>query len=64
MPGNQDLSMLLTVRDVTRLLHIHSNTARRWGNQGILQTYRINSRGDRRFVSNDVYRLRSELRNL
>ena len=61
MLGNQSIPNLLTIREVTQLLHIHDNTARRWADKGILQTFRINSRGDRRFFSNDVYRLRGEL---
>ena len=61
MIRNKSVPILLTVREVTQLLHIHDNTARRWGDQGIFQTFRINSRGDRRFKSGDVYQLRDEL---
>ena len=56
--------ILLTTREVTQLLNIHDSTARRWGDKGIIQTFRINSRGDRRFISDDVYRLRHELKTL
>jgi excisionase family DNA binding protein len=61
MFGNKSIPILLTVREVARTLYIHDNTARRWGDQGILQTLRINNRGDRRFLRDDVYRLRNEL---
>ena len=45
---------LLTVGQVARLLHIHPNTVRRWSRKGILEYYRISSRGDRRFRKEDV----------
>jgi excisionase family DNA binding protein len=45
---------LLTVGQVARLLHIHPNTVRRWSNKGILKSYRISKRGDRRFRKEDV----------
>jgi excisionase family DNA binding protein len=45
---------MLTASDVSRLLNIHINTVRRWANKGLLKTYRIGSRGDRRFWSEDI----------
>lgn len=45
---------MLTIREVTQLLHIHSNTLRRWSDQGIIKVYRINRRGDRRFRREDI----------
>ena len=48
---------LLTVGQVARLLHIHPNTVRRWSNKGILESYRICGRGDRRFKKEDVNQL-------
>ena len=45
---------LLTVGQVARLLHIHPNTVRRWSNKGILESYRICDRGDRRFRKEDI----------
>jgi excisionase family DNA binding protein len=47
-------SSMLTVREVSQLLHVHSNTLRRWTDQGILKAYRIGPRGDRRFRAEDV----------
>lgn len=47
---------MLSIRDVARLLHIHVNTARRWSDQGILKSYRITRRGDRRFRQEDIAR--------
>lgn len=45
---------MLTVGDVARLLHIHINTVRRWSDQGIIKSYRITRRGDRRFKREDM----------
>jgi len=45
---------MLTVREVSQLLHVHSNTLRRWTEQGIIKAYRIGPRGDRRFRAEDV----------
>ena len=56
MVTDNQLGPLLTVRDVARLLHIHSNTVRRWSDQGIIRSYRISRRGDRRFKQNDIAR--------
>lgn len=50
---NQTSSML-TVREVSQLLHVHSNTLRRWTEQGIIRAYRIGPRGDRRFRAADI----------
>ena len=49
-----DLEAMLTTGDVARVLNLHINTVRRWSNQGILKTYRIGLRGDRRFRREDV----------
>lgn len=45
---------MLTVREVANLLHVHVNTIRRWSNRGLLKSYQINERGDRRFRQVDV----------
>ncbi len=47
------LGGMLTVREVSQLLHVHSNTLRRWSDQGIIKAYRIGPRGDRRFRAED-----------
>ena len=49
-----DSTSLLTVAQVARLLHIHPSTVRRWSSNGILASYRICARGDRRFRKEDV----------
>ena len=44
--ANKDL---LTAGEAAEFLNVHVNTVRRWSNEGILPSYRIGSRGDRRF---------------
>ena len=51
---NNDINPMLTTSDVARILNVHINTVRRWSNQGILKSYRIGSRGDRRFKKEDI----------
>ena len=48
---------MLTIREVAYILCINSSTVRRWSNKGLLRTYRIGSRGDRRFKREDVTNL-------
>ena len=57
---NSEISPMLTTSDVARLLNVHINTVRRWSNRGILKTYRIGSRGDRRFDHKDVEQFLSQ----
>ena len=59
---DNQLVPLLTVREVSRLLHIHINTVRRWSARGIVKAYRINARGDRRYRLQDIDNLLSELK--
>lgn len=56
MVFSNEAESLLTVREVAQLLHIHNNTVRRWSDEGLLKTYRISRRGDRRFKREDVNR--------
>ncbi|MCR4394797.1 MAG: helix-turn-helix domain-containing protein [Dehalococcoidales bacterium] len=60
---NDELGPMLTVREVAHLLHVHSNTVRRWSDRGLLKAYRITSRGDRRFRKEDVLRFLEEQNN-
>ncbi|HXY75085.1 MAG TPA: helix-turn-helix domain-containing protein [Dehalococcoidales bacterium] len=52
---------MLTTREVAKLLHVHPNTLRRWADKGIIETYRITTRGDRRFRSDDIVRFISTM---
>ena len=47
-------NVMLTTRDVARLLNVDMNTVRRWTNKGILKAYRVGPRRDRRFVQDDI----------
>jgi len=57
---DNQMSNMLTVREVARLLHVHPNTLRRWSNAGRIKVYRITPRGDRRFRRQDVARFLAE----
>ena len=46
--------VMLTTSDVAQLLGLHPNTVRRWNKKGILKSYCITPRGDRRFRREDV----------
>lgn len=45
---------MLSVGDVSQLLGVHPNTARHWSEMGILKSYRIGPRRDRRFRLEDI----------
>ena len=51
---NNYVDPMLTTSEVARILSVHINTVRRWSNQGVLKSYRIGSRGDRRFRREDI----------
>ncbi len=54
MMKNNLTNSMLTVREVSQILHVHSNTLRRWSDHGIIKAYRIGPRGDRRFRPEDI----------
>lgn len=39
------------------VLNVHPDTLRRWGAQGIVKTYRVGPRGDRRFYRTEIVRM-------
>jgi len=61
MASEERISNMLTIREVARMLHVHPNTLRRWSNEGRIDAYRINSRGDRRFKREEVVRFLADL---
>ena len=46
--------LMLTTTGVAQLLGVHSNTVRHWSEKGILKSYRIGPRSDRRFRREEV----------
>jgi excisionase family DNA binding protein len=61
MVSLDDMRPMLTVKDVAQLLNIHVNTVRRWSDQNIIKSYRVTTRGDRRFKQEDIARCLAEL---
>ena len=57
------MSDMLTIREVSRMLHVHPNTLRRWSDQGKIRAYRIAARGDRRFLRQDVAHFIADLKS-
>ena len=45
---------MMTIAEVSRILHVHPNTLRRWADKGVIRSYCITPRGDRRFVTRDI----------
>ena len=54
MASKNQMGRMLTVREVSQLLHVHSNTLRRWSKQGIIRAYRVGPCGHRSFRAEDV----------
>ncbi len=52
-PRTTDAKML-TVREASQVLSVHPNTLRKWSDRGMIPTYRIGNRRDRRFVLSDL----------
>ena len=52
---------MLTTSEVAWLLHVHSNTVRRWADRGRLRIYRACGRCERRLRRADVARLLAKL---
>lgn len=54
MKHNDNSVPLLKSTEVSRILNVHINTVRRWTSQGMLNSYRIGPRGDRRFKLEEI----------
>lgn len=52
-----DDSKLLTLKQAAELLNCHPNTLRAWDKSGYLKAVRIGSRGDRRYLKEDIEKL-------
>ena len=54
MANNGHTKLMFTTRELAKFLNVHINTVRRWSDQGVIKSYRIGPRGDRRFSKDDV----------
>ena len=54
MANQIEIRTMMKPGEAARMLHVHINTLRRWSDQGIIQTYRIGSRRDRRYIREDI----------
>ena len=57
-PPRQKLELMsrptLTPGEVARLLGVHTGTVRKWADRGLLRSFRVGPRRDRRFLRDDV----------
>jgi excisionase family DNA binding protein len=53
---------MLTVSEVSTILHVHPNTLRRWADKGVIKSFCITPRGDRRFLSRDIDQFLAEMK--
>ena len=49
-----EIGNMLTISEAAQLLHVHPNTLRRWADKGIIDSFRITKRGDRRFLYSNI----------
>jgi excisionase family DNA binding protein len=61
MADNNQMGNMMTIKEVAQMLHVHPSTLRRWSNRGLIRSYRITPRGDRRFRRQDIARFLAEL---
>ena len=55
---------MLTTAEVAKILNLHTNTVRRWSDNGVLKSYRIGPRGDRRFRADEIMLFLKSRQNL
>jgi excisionase family DNA binding protein len=51
---------MLTARQVADFLQVHISTVRRWSDRGMLKSYRVGLRRDRRYRQDDVLKFLHE----
>ena len=49
-----DPPRMVPVGEASRILHVHPNTLRKWSDRGLIPSYRIGQRRDRRFAVEDL----------
>jgi len=57
MLQNQYAEELLTARQAADFLKVHISTIRRWSRNGVLKSYQLGPRGDRRYRREDIVAL-------
>lgn len=50
----RETDVLLKPSEVAKCLNVHINTVRRWSSLGVLPSFRVGPRNDRRFRSRDI----------
>jgi len=63
MPIDNLKDQMMTVSEVSSTLHVHPNTLRRWAHKGIIRSFRITPRGDRRFMFRDIDQFLQRMNN-
>lgn len=46
--------LMLSTSEAAKLIGVHNNTLRRWAKKGVIKSYLICDRGDRRFKREDI----------
>jgi len=54
MPLTVQNESIMTTSEVAYFLRVHPNTVRHWTNKGLLPSFRLGTRRDRRFRREDV----------
>lgn len=57
----QEQTNILNVRETARILGVHENTVRNWAERGLIRAMRLPGSGIRRFLREDVERMREEM---
>src|SRR5579859_2437516 len=48
---------LFSIQEAAKILGVHSETLRRWDNEGKLQAVKVGERGDRKYRQDDIMRI-------
>jgi excisionase family DNA binding protein len=48
---------VLTITEVAKILRVSNITIKRWGKKNQIYFFRVNKRGDRRFLKSDIINL-------